>query len=101
MSNKSSDIEDNRCKAPGENSNNTSPSRRNLLLAGTTFAAVSALASAAPVRTVQAEPKQQPAPATDGQPNIVFIMGDDIGILNIGADHRDMMAGRTPNLDQI
>ena len=61
MSNKSSDIEDNRCKAPGENSNNTSPSRRNLLLAGTTFAAVSALASAAPVRTVQAEPKQQPA----------------------------------------
>jgi arylsulfatase len=28
-------------------------------------------------------------------------MGDDIGIWNIGAYHRGMMAGRTPNLDQI
>ena len=27
-------------------------------------------------------------------------MGDDIGIWNIGA-YRGMMAGRTPNLDQI
>ncbi len=36
-----------------------------------------------------------------GKPNIVVIMGDDIGIWNIGAYHRGMMAGRTPNLDQI
>ena len=35
------------------------------------------------------------------RPNIVVIMGDDIGIWNIGAYHRGMMAGRTPNLDQI
>jgi arylsulfatase A-like enzyme len=35
------------------------------------------------------------------QPNIVVIMGDDIGIWNIGAYHRGMMAGRTPNLDQL
>ena len=28
-------------------------------------------------------------------------MGDDIGIWNIGAYHRGMMAGRTPNLDQL
>jgi arylsulfatase len=35
------------------------------------------------------------------QPNIIFIMGDDIGIWNIGAYHRGMMAGRTPNLDQL
>jgi arylsulfatase len=27
---------------------------------------------------------------------IVVIMGDDIGIWNIGAYHRSMMAGRTP-----
>jgi arylsulfatase A-like enzyme len=39
---------------------------------------------------------QQPQP-----PNIVVIMGDDIGIWNIGAYHRGMMAGRTPNLDKI
>src|SRR5690242_19959759 len=35
------------------------------------------------------------------RPNIVFIMGDDIGMWNIGAYHRGMMAGRTPNLDRI
>jgi arylsulfatase A-like enzyme len=44
------------------------------------------------------------APATAQQqqkPNIVVIMGDDIGMWNIGAYHRGMMAGRTPNLDKI
>jgi len=35
------------------------------------------------------------------KPNIVVIMGDDIGMWNIGAYHRGMMAGRTPNLDKI
>ena len=39
------------------------------------------------------------APAT--KPNIVVIMGDDIGMWNIGAYHRGLMAGRTPNLDKI
>ena len=34
-------------------------------------------------------------------PNIVVIMGDDVGMWNIGAYHRGMMAGRTPNLDKI
>ncbi len=35
------------------------------------------------------------------KPNIVVIMGDDIGIWNIGAYHQGMMAGRTPNLDKL
>jgi arylsulfatase len=35
------------------------------------------------------------------KPNIVFIMGDDIGWFNIGAYHRGMMAGRTPSLDRL
>ena len=39
--------------------------------------------------------------AEDKKPNIVVIMGDDIGMWNIGAYHRGMMAGRTPNLDKI
>ena len=43
-----------------------------------------------------------PATAQQQQkPNIVVIMGDDIGMWNIGAYHRGMMAGRTPNLDKI
>jgi arylsulfatase A-like enzyme len=35
------------------------------------------------------------------KPNIVVIMGDDIGMWNIGAYHQGLMAGRTPNLDKI
>ncbi len=41
------------------------------------------------------------AAAQAKKPNILFIMGDDIGIWNIGAYHRGMMAGRTPNLDKL
>jgi arylsulfatase A-like enzyme len=39
--------------------------------------------------------------AAQQKPNIVVIMADDIGIWNIGAYHRGMMAGRTPNLDKL
>lgn len=35
------------------------------------------------------------------QPNILFIMADDIGWFQIGAYHRGIMAGRTPNLDRL
>ncbi|WP_237229289.1 arylsulfatase [Rubinisphaera sp. JC750] len=38
---------------------------------------------------------------TAKQPNILFIMGDDIGMWNIGAYHRGMMAGRTPHIDKL
>ena len=34
-------------------------------------------------------------------PNILVIMGDDIGMWNIGAYHRGLMAGKTPNLDKL
>ena len=46
------------------------------------------------------QPKPQAAPS-GSQPNILFIMGDDIGWFNIGAYHRGMMAGKTPNLDKL
>ena len=44
-----------------------------------------------------------PVSAADAgaKPNILVIMGDDIGMWNIGAYHRGLMAGRTPNLDKI
>ena len=42
-----------------------------------------------------------PAQAADKKPNIVVIIGDDIGIWNIGAYHRGMMAGKTPHLDKL
>src|SRR5215831_5339647 len=34
-------------------------------------------------------------------PNILVIMGDDVGLFNIGAYHRGMMVGKTPNLDKM
>jgi arylsulfatase len=42
-----------------------------------------------------------PAHAQSEKPNIVVIMGDDVGWFNIGAYHRGMMSGKTPNLDQL
>jgi arylsulfatase len=43
-----------------------------------------------------------PAAAQQQQrPNIIFIMGDDIGWANIGVYNQGIMAGRTPNLDQL
>lgn len=34
-------------------------------------------------------------------PNIIVIMGDDIGWFNIGAYHQGIMAGKTPNIDRL
>jgi arylsulfatase A-like enzyme len=35
------------------------------------------------------------------KPNILVIMGDDVGWFNIGAYHRGIMSGKTPNLDRL
>jgi arylsulfatase len=42
-----------------------------------------------------------PAQAQDKKPNILFIMGDDVGWFNIGAYHQGIMSGKTPNIDRI
>ena len=34
-------------------------------------------------------------------PNILVIMGDDVGWFNISAYHRGIMSGKTPNLDRL
>jgi len=39
--------------------------------------------------------------AQDKKPNIVFIMGDDVGWFNIGAYHQGIMSGKTPNFDKL
>ena len=47
-------------------------------------------------------PAPEASEAKNGKkPNIVVIMGDDVGWFNIGAYHRGMMAGTTPNLDRL
>jgi hypothetical protein len=71
--------------------------RRNILLGGTTLAAASAIGATAPAKLAQA---QQPS-ASGRTPNILVIMGDDVGWFNIGAYHRGIMSGKTPNLDKL
>src|SRR5260370_18860165 len=42
-----------------------------------------------------------PLQAQEKKPNILVIMGDDIGWFNVGAYHRGIMSGKTPNLDKL
>jgi arylsulfatase len=52
-----------------------------------------AICAAAPSASAQAAPPKKP--------NILFIMGDDIGWMQVGAYHRGMALGETPNIDRI
>src|SRR5262245_6855083 len=73
--------------------------RRDLLLTGSSALALSAMAGGGVASPAQA---QQQTSQTPGQrPNILFIMGDDIGWFNLGAYHQGIMASRTPNLDKL
>src|SRR6476659_3492903 len=94
-------------KHPPEESHDIAPQsgggmkRRDLLLSGSSLVAASALSTVGLITPAQAQ-QPAPAPAAAGQrPNIVFIMGDDIGGFNIGAYHQDIRASRTPNLDKF
>src|SRR5664279_1501123 len=77
------------------------------LATGAVLAAV--LAGAAQAQTKKFPPKPAPQPVTqeqaapsgDRKPNILVIMGDDVGWFNIGAYHRGIMSGKTPNLDKL
>jgi arylsulfatase A-like enzyme len=69
--------------------------RKAMNLATKSIGLVTLLAGAITASPALAQQPQQQ------KPNIVVIMGDDIGMWNIGAYHRGLMAGRTPNLDKI
>jgi arylsulfatase A-like enzyme len=60
--------------------------QRGLLILVTLLGAVALMAAPAAAQT---------------KPNIIMIMGDDVGMWNIGAYHRGLMAARTPNLDRL
>ena len=49
-----------------------------------------------PISPAQAQTQTQPA-----KPNILFIMGDDIGWMQPSIYHRGLMVGETPNIDRI
>src|SRR3954471_1050689 len=78
-------------------------SRRDLLLGGSALMATATIGGM-PAAQAQQVPAAQ-APATTGNaqrpPNIVFIMGDDVGWANIRAFNRGLMNTETPNLDRL
>jgi hypothetical protein len=49
--------------------------------------------------TMFASPAAAQAPSE--KPNIMFIMGDDIGFMQPSIYHRGLMVGETPNIDRI
>jgi hypothetical protein len=82
------------------NAGHRAVNRRNILLGGTTLAAASAMVAGNPVRVAQAQ--QQPATSAGGKkPNILVILGDDIGQTNISAYSFGVMGYRTPNIDSL
>ena len=44
---------------------------------------------------------QAHAQAPAQKPNILFIMGDDIGLMQPSIYHQGLMVGETPNIDRI
>jgi arylsulfatase A-like enzyme len=73
-------------------------SRRSVLLGGTTIAAASALGSGSSIRIAQAQAQSS---ASGQRPNILVMMGDDIGLTNVSAYSMGLMGYRTPSIDRI
>ncbi|MBZ6074712.1 arylsulfatase [Microvirga puerhi] len=71
--------------------------RRDILLSGTAVALATIAGTSAEAQQTQATS----APASGRQPNILMIMGDDIGWFNPSIYHRGIMGYRTPNIDRI
>ena len=83
-------------QSPGETRQGLS--RRDLLVASTALAATAvSLSGPTPAQAQQATT----AGAAGRKPNILMIMGDDIGWFNPSIYHRGMMGYRTPNIDRI
>src|SRR5215475_13782215 len=60
----------------------------------TVWLSFAALVASALLTPASAQQQQRP-------PNILIIMGDDVGWFNIGAYHQGIMSGKTPNLDRL
>lgn len=72
---------------------------RSNVIASISAAVLAGLIGAAAPATA-ADKKPDSAKATAGKPNILVILGDDIGTWNVGAYTHGMM-GKTPNIDRI
>jgi len=92
-------------KEKGSNSSKSSDnnvlSRRNILLAGTSIAAATAINAVDRTQVAQAQQPQQPSAPSGSKPNILVIWGDDIGLANVSAYSHGLMGYQTPNIDRI
>jgi arylsulfatase A-like enzyme len=80
------------------------PSRRNMLFGSAAGLATYITATHAQAQTSSAPRPAQPATSKGGagrKPNIVVIMGDDIGYWNISYNSGGMMGFRTPGIDRV
>ena len=59
------------------------------------------LAAAIPIALAATVAGVAPASAQEKKPNILFIMGDDIGWMQPSIYHQGLMVGETPNIDRI
>jgi arylsulfatase A-like enzyme len=76
--------------------------RRSILLGTSSFVAAATLTSSALAQAQKAATTPAAGPGgTGGKPNILFIMGDDIGWFNVSAYNMGVMGYRTPNIDRI
>jgi len=77
-------------------------SRRNILLAGTSLAAATAINAVDRTQVAQAQqPQQQPQAPSGRKPNILVIWGDDVGVANVSAYSNGLMGYETPGIDRI
>src|SRR5712671_7883267 len=82
-------------------SNDSALSRRNLLLAGTSLVTAMAINTVDSIQVAQAQQPEQTSAPSGRKPNILVIMGDDIGQSNISAYTSGLMGYWTPNIDRI
>jgi arylsulfatase len=77
--------------------------RRDVLLGSSSLVAAATLTSEALAQAQRPPPgpMSAPPPAGGSKPNILFIMGDDIGWFNVSAYNMGIMGYRTPNIDRI
>jgi len=75
-------------------------SRRDMLLTGTSVLAATGLASPSVISRAEAQ-QTKPVAQSSRRPNILVIMGDDIGQTNVSAYSFGLMGYKTPNIDRI
>jgi arylsulfatase len=85
-----------------KNARNGRLDRRSILMASVSALAAGRMTSDANAQASQSgQTAPRPAGGSAGKPNILCIMGDDIGWFNISAYNMGMMHYRTPNIDRL